>query len=483
MELFMSKRFYKSYSNASLCLKNLAEGAVHDFVRRARSDLATVLQNYDKLAHLKETIIEIELSGSHRLLATFEAKRLILLEMGNHDVVRRYTSKKALTDMKVWKKAPMVFFPEQSEFFTRFTENRIPTQYQNETEEEWLYFLDKEQAKIDGEIREQIFKSLIQEKTSPPFFILGGPGTGKSCILLNLLHFFHSIVSTGIDISDSYCDYVAHSTQANIQNYQTKTVDVFVQKMFDSNKNSIDLLLLDDPASSSQIESALKLNKQGMNVVIAFDPLQLNEALPDAEFNELVTQYRVQTYFLNTCYRQKKTVGKATQHVAMMISRSTPFLADFKIAKHNKDHQILTTQANDVKFVNPTGYVEFYEQATLADIRKEVNRILNAEWLMWKHYPGLLAIEDMGKGYVLSDAYRKTLLLLENRNYVVWKTMDQLLEVKGLEFQHVFIFLNKTLFTEIQHGFSGSGRKIYDQRRLLRIPFSRAKDSLVTFAF
>jgi hypothetical protein len=38
------------------------------------------------------------------------------------------------------------------------------------------------------------------------------------------------------------------------------------------------------------------------------------------------------------------------------------------------------------------------------------------------------------------------------------------------------------IFKQHDAGFEGSGRNLYEQRRLLRIPYSRAKDSLVLFA-
>jgi hypothetical protein len=53
--------------------------------------------------------------------------------------------------------------------------------------------------------------------------------------------------------------------------------------------------------------------------------------------------------------------------------------------------------------------------------------------------------------------------------------------MKGLEYQHVLLVINRSLFEELESGFEGSGRTIYHARRMLRIPFSRAKDSLVTF--
>jgi hypothetical protein len=68
------------------------------------------------------------------------------------------------------------------------------------------------------------------------------------------------------------------------------------------------------------------------------------------------------------------------------------------------------------------------------------------------------------------------------KNYVNIVPFNEIKEVKGLEYQHVFVFIKKHLFDEIQSGFTGSGQREYHRRRLLRIPFSRAKDSLVTFA-
>ena len=55
--------------------------------------------------------------------------------------------------------------------------------------------------------------------------------------------------------------------------------------------------------------------------------------------------------------------------------------------------------------------------------------------------------------------------------------------IKGLEFQHVFLILDRATHDTLESGFEGSGVRVYDSRRLLRIPFSRAKDSLVTFVW
>ena len=53
--------------------------------------------------------------------------------------------------------------------------------------------------------------------------------------------------------------------------------------------------------------------------------------------------------------------------------------------------------------------------------------------------------------------------------------------IKGLEFQHVVLLLSPSRYHAAESGFTGSGLRLYDEYRLLRIPFSRAKDSLAVF--
>jgi superfamily I DNA/RNA helicase len=98
---------------------------------------------------------------------------------------------------------------------------------------------------------------------------------------------------------------------------------------------------------------------------------------------------------------------------------------------------------------------------------------------MWKHAPGLLILLDQCE---LTPEAESLFKKFERLNYFETLSIDEVNEIKGLEYQHVFIFIKKGLFDEIQMGFKGSGQRVYDERRLLRIPFSRAKDSLVTFA-
>jgi hypothetical protein len=477
--IHMSQRFQRAYGKASYELKKQAEGTVHDLVRAYRSDPETLLHRYDTVVGLQERVMEIDIGGGERLLAHYNDDGLFLIDMGGHETPGRYDDQKARHDLRNNVEAYPFFWPERGGFFRRNPDRRIELLTGDEVTSDWIYYLGDDQARVDRKIRNRVFKFLDYGKEVPPYFIVGGPGTGKTCILLNLLRFFCDIdpdFTTRIAISKAHIDYVERSTNANISQYRTY--------MRGGKFKGSDLLLFDDPKKKWHIERILKWHKAGDigAAVIAFDPLQLEDALADAEFSRLVQEYGVHVYELKTCYRQKENVGAVTKHVIDMIADSSPFDHPPKVKRHKEEHGELTTLANAIEFINPAGYVEYYPDASVSEIQQEVKRILQYEWMMWEHHPGLLVVEELRKGYELSEAANEVLWPLEERGYIQRVSLKSVEEVKGLEFQHVFIFIDQELYKEIQHGFSGTGRKVYNERRLFRIPFSRAKDRGVTFA-
>jgi hypothetical protein len=156
-----------------------------------------------------------------------------------------------------------------------------------------------------------------------------------------------------------------------------------------------------------------------------------------------------------------------------MISRSTPFLDAAKIASYQQSHNQLTTLSNTLGFPNPHGYVQHYDPANLGDLRGEMIRVL--EGPIWKHWcPLLVVIQD---GTSIPEDWEQR---LERVGALILRE-SQIQLIKGLEFQHVFLFISAGLHAELENGFRGSGRREYLKRRLLRIAFSRGKDSTVTF--
>ncbi len=476
MEIKVTRRFLKAYRKASPSLQGLAEGAIRDFVNRQRSSPKTVLQNYDRIANFPDQVIEIDLAGGPRLLANYTSDRLLLLDMGKHDVVKYYDINKFLVDIQDEAIAPEEFLPNSKrKFFIQLPDKTSPSiKYEEEISPEWLYFLEDEQQSVFEAIGTEFLNDNFRKKKI--HFIMGGPGTGKTCILLNLLKYFVDLnFRVGIKISRDLVSYLRSSTQFDISPY---LVSELMGSFDRQESDSLDLLLVDDPASLDEFTLRVYQN-WSLFAVLAFDPLQLYDDYTDSYFDNLASEYMIQRHMLHVCYRQKEHVGRATKHVMDTIAASTPFLREDKIEAFRRQRSKIVQLSNEIRFVNPAGHVLYYPNFDINHLKREIRRILDNEWLMWQHWPGLLIILNDCE---LSQAEYDALSPLLKRNYVKIISFDQIEMIKGLEFQHVFIFIKRNLFDELHDGFRGSGQKTYTQRRLLRIPFSRAKDSLVVFA-
>lgn len=94
-----SKRFRKAHACLSVGLQGLIEGCVRDAVNRIRAEPQTFIRHYDRVAGLRgATVLELKVSGAHRLLAHWDDGCLKLLHVGDHNVVGGYTSEKFYLD-------------------------------------------------------------------------------------------------------------------------------------------------------------------------------------------------------------------------------------------------------------------------------------------------------------------------------------------------------------------------------------------------
>ncbi|QDV39269.1 hypothetical protein [Tautonia plasticadhaerens] len=187
--IVMSRRFDKAYRRSNAILKGLIEGACRDFVRLFQSDHTQFKRRYDRLAQLPD-VLEVDVTGGHRMIAHGDSEVLRLLDVGGHDVVPRYTGSMFYLDRLQGLGAPLQFYPEHSEHELRFF-TRNPSlsfeQFGPELAREWVYFLSDQQAQVVEEIIEGICEAYTSGHPLSPSFILGGPGTGKTNILVNLL--------------------------------------------------------------------------------------------------------------------------------------------------------------------------------------------------------------------------------------------------------------------------------------------------------
>jgi hypothetical protein len=314
--------------------------------------------------------------------------------MGDHEIVTHYDIQELLRDIQNFNKAPKQFWPGQgASFFIRLPDRSAPFNYPEEISAEWLFFLEEEQEEILYDIAGDALQVIEQDNSSSTHFIIGGPGTGKTCIILNLLKLFTDLdLKVGIVISENLAAYTEVSTGADLAQFRISLSNI--------TSLDLDILLLDDP--NNLIDTIRLTQSSTIKVaVLAFDPLQVEEDITDDAFEGIKRTYGITTHILGGCYRQKENVGKATKHVIDMIATSTPFLRKDKIKSFRGNRQQLTELANNLNFINPHGYIEYYPNATVNDILHEVRRILAHEWLMWKHWPGLLILLD---GVSLTEA-------------------------------------------------------------------------------
>lgn len=467
-DVYCTPRFVRSYHRASPVLKRMAEGATHDAVRACRSDVTTWLRRYDRIAGVtSQRLIEIDIGGGPRMIAEWTSPRLTLVDMGDHEVVPRIRLADLDRDLADAAPAPPVFDPNTpADFFSRVPDAYV-FDYGNELGREWLYQLDEQQGAVLETLMEMVEDSYLAEGNSTSVvFVTGGPGTGKTSILVNLADYIHTHLGLSISVSfpSRVLSYVIASTARSLP-------------WDDFGAVGGDVLLVDDPKSLDDVVSMLKGPGIRPKVLVAsFDPLQLGESLEDERLDAHLRDLGATSTTLTTCYRQKENVGLAAMSVMQRVAESTPYLDQAKIADHQRRHARVTDLANGLTFVNPHGYTEVHESDIGRALAEETMRIFSTG-RTWEHWPSLLI------GVEGSQPYETVRLTTSDGRALdsVLCGLDQASEIKGLEFPHVFVIICRETHSEITAGFKGSGRRRYDSRRLLRIPFSRARDSIVVF--
>jgi hypothetical protein len=234
-------------------------------------------------------------------------------------------------------------------------------------------------------------------------------------------------------------------------------------------------MLVDDPSDFVEISGALDLVQSGtvQMLVLGFDPFQLRHPLTDDWLERKVTDFRVRVFPLDECYRQKANVGAQAKRVLETIALSSPFKASSKIARFRDERVGLTELANQLSFPNPHGYVEVYEDFSPEALSAETARIRHGP--TWSHWPYLLVVWDDELWHIAQNRPPT------NSHEVTYVRLHDVERVKGVEFQHVFVIITAKEYLRLAAGASGMGQREYDRLKLLRIPVSRAKDSLVFF--
>lgn len=476
-DVLATKAFLRSYERASAPMQHLAEQEVRLLVRRMAETPQTWLRSYDKVEGLRlerGRVIELELGGGPRLLAHVD-EAVTLWRMGDHEITT-HAGGFDTSELERPVTAPAMFGPSaRLPFFPEDRDEGL-TPYALEMSPDWVYELDREQWEVAERVRDSVTEALLGDG-SAVHLILGGPGTGKTTLLLWLLKQLAAVAS---DSSDGWD--VRLLMTASLRNFVENATgwslgQVCKIPQFDGPP---DVILLDDPAHLASIVGAVadQRGRLGRAVVVAgLDPLQLDESVSDSALTDCAEAIGATQWWLGSCYRQKRVVGEASAHIADVIAQSSPFLADAKKRSFAADHAELTARSNGVRFPNPSGIVRTYQSPTNAEFVDYVGWLngLRRAHQLWDHWAPVLVVTDP-QADVPDDWMRRLDPISTHRI-----STEEIHLAKGLEYQHALMLLGAELHSSLQSGFEGSGQSAYGRYRLLRIPFTRAKDSVTTF--
>jgi hypothetical protein len=298
-----------------------------------------------------EPILEIKVTGGDRLLAHWRDGVLYLLSLGEHESVGHYASTVKLeSELANCKRLPdeIIAVAEQGFFLSASVDQW--QQYANETDPQWLSHLDPPQVNAV----ETIFQKAANGAEPNWSFTLlaGGPGTGKTSILLSLADraWDHRLVPRVV-AHDPVIDYI----ESCLPNCRLR--DLAYDLRSGERPSEPSILVVDDPHDAREIKRAkwLAQSRVFSAVVVGVDPLQLVGDFTDGDYRKLATGRGSEVIELSRCYRQKRNVGLASRRAMRAVAESSPFFVKEKKRNFAKARQRISALVNELEFPNKFG--------------------------------------------------------------------------------------------------------------------------------
>jgi DNA replication protein DnaC len=464
-----------------------------ELIRKAESNPATWHRYEEKLKDDSFGSVQAyktAVTSGDRLVFVVENNQIILVDIGKHEVMDNYArmSKSARNkDISSTQEVDLWFANKlsikllekssarhkQSSSQQKVDVAKILSEeiqgddfrytFDEELNEEWVLFLGEQQSKIANEIYRDLE---IPEDKVKIHFILGGPGTGKTIVLLNIaIRLENAGKAVSFELSQGVLKYL-NSGATKVPGANLGPGPGVV-------------LLVDDPADLQSMNGIIRQAKSSKckAVIIALDPLQWHEKEMPEIFEKIWTSNENVTYKLDVCYRQSAAVAKKQLKLfTSLLGKNSRFLVEAKQKQEKVDLAPYLNLSLDMKFVDEAGRYKVYLSDTQSNFIREIERFRKREYI-WTHTHPIAFIYDDNlpkevRNY--SKEHSRGLNRIEF-NYSDYK------KTRGVEYQELFLFLDSEFWEKINHGQQGLKTGDWQQIACLHTLFSRPKDGLVIF--
>jgi hypothetical protein len=191
----------------------------------------------------------------------------------------------------------------------------------------------------------------------------------------------------------------------------------------------------------------------------------------------LIEDLEPKVHNLYVCYRQSANVGiTALQFTNQVLEKTSPFIVDSKVDAHKKLLDPLREICVEkVEFVDTGGRFRLYENEVMEAFQNEFNRF-SRRIDRWKHWHPLLIVEDK-EGFPFPEDWKQKVRGLN----VITKSTEQVDQIRGCEFQEVFLFIGSRTWKILTKGILGATNNEWSKALSFHTLMTRPKDSLVIF--
>lgn len=484
---------FKSQLDRYTGVEEMVVNRTAELVRKAESNPTTWHRYEERLKDDSFGTVQAyktSVTSGDRLVFVLEQNQIILVDIGKHEVMDDYArmSKSARNkdisscyevdswfakklDKKLLEKSSMRSSSNTdkpkvdiSEIMNEEIQGEdFRYAFDEELDEKWVLFLDEQQAKVANEIYKDLEAQVDKVKIH---FILGGPGTGKTIVLLNIaLRLENDGRAVSFELSPGVLKYL------NSGSLKVPGVNL--------GPGPGVVLLVDDPSDLQNMNGIIRRAKSNKckAIVIALDPLQWHEKEMPETFEKIWRDNENTTHKLDVCYRQAAGVAKKQLRLfASLLGKNSRFLVEEKQKREKIDLAPYLNLSLDMKFVDESGRYKLFLSNTQANFINEINRFRKREYI-WKHTHPVAFVyhDDLPKA--VRD-YAKEYSLGLNRIEFYFSDYKK---TRGVEYQELFLFLDSEFWKKINDGQQGLKTSDWQQIACLHTLFSRPKDGLVIF--